>query len=93
MAGDAGARHLTRVAAGQPQVLGRYVSNVSTLSLAMSDGPSETSGRIVWALERDRGARNARVMLTRPGCRWHVLKVANLLHRLWLGEAACASPG
>ena len=36
---------------------------------------------------------NARGMLTRRGGRWHVSTVMNLLGRLGLREAACASPG
>ena len=36
---------------------------------------------------------NARGMLTRRGGRWHVSTVRNLLERLGLREAACASPG
>ena len=36
---------------------------------------------------------NARGMLTRRGGRWHVSTVMNLLVRLGLREAACASPG
>jgi hypothetical protein len=32
-------------------------------------------------------------MLTRRGGRWHVSTVMNLLDRLELREAACASPG
>jgi hypothetical protein len=32
-------------------------------------------------------------MLTRRGGRWHVSTVGNLLDRLGLREAACASPG
>ena len=36
---------------------------------------------------------NARGMLTRRGGRWHVSTVMNLLDRLGLREAACASPG
>ncbi len=36
---------------------------------------------------------NARGMLTRRGGRWHVSTVLNLLDRLELREAACASPG
>jgi DNA invertase Pin-like site-specific DNA recombinase len=36
---------------------------------------------------------NARGMLTRRGGRWHVSTVTNLLDRLGLREAACASPG
>ncbi len=39
------------------------------------------------------GELNARGMLTRRGGRWHVSTVMNLLARLGLGEAACASPG
>jgi hypothetical protein len=39
------------------------------------------------------GELNARGMLTRRrGC-WHVSTVTNLLDRLGLKEAACASPG
>ena len=41
----------------------------------------------------DRGELNARGMLTRRGGRWHVSTVTNLLDRLGLREAACASPG
>ena len=36
---------------------------------------------------------NARGMLTRRGGRWHVSTVMNLLDRLGVREAACASPG
>ena len=36
---------------------------------------------------------NARGMLTRRGGRWHVSTVTNLLDRLGLRKAACASPG
>jgi len=36
---------------------------------------------------------NGRGMLTRRGGRWHVSTVMNLLNRLGLREAACASPG
>ena len=36
---------------------------------------------------------NRRGMLTRRGGRWHVSTVTNLLVRLGLREAACASPG
>ena len=36
---------------------------------------------------------NGRGMLTRRGGRWHVSTVMNLLDRLGLREAACASPG
>ena len=36
---------------------------------------------------------NGRGMLTRRGGRWHVSTVTNLLDRLGLREAACASPG
>jgi hypothetical protein len=36
---------------------------------------------------------NGRGMLTRRGGRWHVSTVTNLLGRLRLREAACASPG
>jgi hypothetical protein len=36
---------------------------------------------------------NARGMLTRRGGRWHVSTVSNLLDRLGLREASCASPG
>ena len=36
---------------------------------------------------------NARGMLTRRGGRWHKSTVMNLLERLGLREAACASPG
>jgi DNA invertase Pin-like site-specific DNA recombinase len=36
---------------------------------------------------------NARGMLTRRGGRWHVSTVMNLLDRLGLREATCASPG
>ena len=36
---------------------------------------------------------NVRGMLTRRGGRWHVSTVMNLLDRLGLREAACASPG
>ena len=39
------------------------------------------------------GELNARGMLTRRGGRWHVSTVMNLLDRLGLREAACASPG
>ena len=39
------------------------------------------------------GELNARGMLTRRGGRWHVSTVTNLLDRLGLREAACASPG
>jgi hypothetical protein len=36
---------------------------------------------------------NGRGMLTRRGGRWHVSTVMNLLDRLGMREAACASPG
>jgi hypothetical protein len=36
---------------------------------------------------------NARGMLTRPGGRWHVSTMTNLLDRLGLREERCASPG
>ena len=36
---------------------------------------------------------NEQEMLTRRGGRWHVSTVTNLLERLGLREAACASPG
>lgn len=36
---------------------------------------------------------NDRGMLTRRGGRWYVSTVQNLLDRLGLREAACASPG
>ena len=36
---------------------------------------------------------NARGMLTRRGGRWHKSMVINLLDRLGLREASCASPG
>jgi hypothetical protein len=36
---------------------------------------------------------NERGMLTRRGGRWDVSKVANLLTRLGMREAACACPG
>ena len=39
------------------------------------------------------GELNARGMLTRRGGRWHVCTVMNLLDRLGLREATCASPG
>jgi DNA invertase Pin-like site-specific DNA recombinase len=39
------------------------------------------------------GELNDRGMLTRRGGRWHVSTVLNLLDRLGLREAACASPG
>jgi DNA invertase Pin-like site-specific DNA recombinase len=39
------------------------------------------------------GELNARGMLTRRGGRWHVSTVTNLLDRLGLREAACASRG
>ena len=39
------------------------------------------------------GELNARGMLTRRGGRWHVSTVINLLDRLGLREATCASPG
>jgi DNA invertase Pin-like site-specific DNA recombinase len=39
------------------------------------------------------GELNERGMLTRRGGRWHVSNMANLLDRLGLREAACASPG
>ena len=39
------------------------------------------------------GELEARGMLTRRGGRWHVSTVTNLLDRLGLREAACASPG
>ena len=39
------------------------------------------------------GELNDRGMLTRRGGWWHVLTVTNLLDRLGLKEAACASPG
>ena len=41
----------------------------------------------------DCGELNARGMLTRRGGRWHVSTVTNLLDRLGVREAACASPG
>ena len=46
-----------------------------------------TSLRAIAAELNDRG------MLTRRGGRWHVSTVTNLLDRLGLREAACASPG
>ena len=39
------------------------------------------------------GELNARGMLTRGGGRWHVSTVTNLLDRLGVGEATCASRG
>ena len=39
------------------------------------------------------GELNARGMLTRRGGRWHVCTVMNLLDRLGIREATCASPG
>ena len=39
------------------------------------------------------GELNARGMLTRRGGRWHVSTVTNLLDRLGVREAACASRG
>jgi hypothetical protein len=39
------------------------------------------------------GQLNGRGMLTRRGGRWHVSTVMNLIDRLGLREAACASPG
>ena len=50
-------------------------------------GSGATSLRAIAAELNERG------MLTRRGGRWHVSTVTNLLERLSLRKAACASPG